>query len=140
MISRFARWSLPALLAAVLLGANAMTRDDPEAGPPLAHMVFFTLKDRTPDARTDLADSCRQYLADLDGIIYFSVGTIAEDVDEPGVSVHDFDVALHVVFESKQAKLAYLTDPLHLKFVDENRASFAQARVFDTYLTEPSAD
>ena len=139
MISKIARWSLPAMLAAVLLGANTMTQDEPEGGPPLAHMVFFTLKDRSPEGRTALADSCHKYLADQDGIIYFSVGTIAEDVEEP-VSVRDFDVSLHIVFESKEAEQAYLTDPLHLQFVDENRESFAQARVFDTYLTKPPAD
>ena len=55
------------------------------------------------------------------GTVYFSVGTIAEgkDVEEP-VSVKDFDVALHAVFENKAAKARYLESERHKQFVDEN--------------------
>ena len=129
-----ARWSLPVLVAACLVGANAMT---PPPDRPLAHMVFFTLKDRSEASRARFVESCQTYLGDIEGTTYFSVGTIAEDVEEP-VSVKDFDVGLHVVFESKAAKEAYLTHPQHLKFVEENRPEFAKVRVFDTYLAEPS--
>ena len=58
-------------------------------------------------------------------------------MEEP-VSVKDFDVALHVVFENKDAKATYLSHPEHDRFVEENRPQFAQVRVFDSYLTEPS--
>ena len=49
----------------------------------------------------------------------------------------DFDVALHVVFADKAAKLKYLAGPRHKKFVEENVADFDQVRVFDSYLTKP---
>ena len=57
----------------------------------------------------------------------------AEDVDEP-VSVKDFDVALHVVFASKEAKAKYLESTRHHQFVDENGPVFGKVRVFDSYL------
>ena len=60
---------------------------------------------------------------------------MAEDVEEPGVSVRDFDVALLVVFESKEAEAKYLVAPRHLSFVEENKADFAKVRVFDSYLS-----
>lgn len=108
------------------------------ADRPLAHMVFFGLKDHSKDSRERFIASCEKYLAEHEGAVYFSVGTIAEDEDvrEP-VSVRDFDVALHVVFENKAAKARYLASERHKKFVEENRESFANVRVFDSFL-EPS--
>ena len=129
------RWSVPALVTLCVLGANAMPAQDD--GKELAHMVFFTLKDRSEESRQRFVDSCHGHLADIEGSTYFSVGTIAEDVEEP-VSVKDFDVALHVVFRDKATKEAYLVHPQHVRFVEENRPHFAKVRVFDSYLTEPS--
>lgn len=115
------------------LAAGAASK---RAEPRLAHMVFFTLKERTPEARARLVASCHKYLSNQAGAEFFAVGTIAEDVVEPGVSVRDFDVALHVVFTSKAAEARYLKDPRHLKFVEENRDSWSRVRVFDSELTD----
>jgi hypothetical protein len=51
--------------------------------------------------------------------------------------VKDFDVALHVVFENKAAEARYLASERPKRFVDENRASFAGVRVFDSFLKPP---
>ena len=125
--------SLFALIASMALDAAARLTD--VADPQLAHMVFFTLKDHSKESRERFIASCEKYLADHEGTAYFSVGTIAEDKDvlEP-VSVKDFDVALHVVFENKAAKARYLASERHKQFVDENRESFAGVRVFDSFL------
>ena len=125
--------SLLALITSFALSATARLADDKE--PQLAHMVFFALKDHSKEARERFMASCIKYLSDHDGTAYFSVGSIAEDNDllEP-VSVKDFDVALHVVFESKAGKLKYLASERHKQFVDENRESFAGVRVFDSFL------
>ena len=116
---------------------RAGARPGGRAEPQLAHMVFFTLKDRSPEARERLAASCRKHLADHEGTVYFSVGTIAEDVEEP-VSVRDFDVALHLVFEDKAAEAKYLVDPRHKAFVEENKEAWSKVRVFDSYLPPPA--
>ncbi len=125
-------------LALVLLACGsfalvAATRPTP-AGPQLAHMVFFTLKDHSTESRSKFVASCLKYLSGHEGTAYFSIGTIAEDVEEPGVSVRDFDVALHLVFDSKESEAKYLKDPRHTKFVEENRPFFEKVRVFDTYV------
>lgn len=119
-----------ALAAGWMIGAKPMTK----AAKPLAHMVFFGLKDRSPEARAEFVKSCQKNLGGHDGTVYFSVGTIAEDVVEQGVSVRDFDVALHLVFDSKESKDKYLKDPRHDAFVAENREKFAGVRVFDSYI------
>jgi hypothetical protein len=127
-----ARLVLPTLAAVLLVGA--VTQSAEKAGPQLAHMVFFTLKDHSKEARDAFVASCHKYLAGHEGAASFSVGVIAEDVVEP-VSVRDFDVALHVVFEDKAARDKYLEHPRHTQFVEENKAHFAKVRVFDSYLS-----
>jgi hypothetical protein len=47
------------------------------------------------------------------------------------VNVRDFDGALQLVFESRAAHDAYQTAPRHLQFIDENKPTWAQVRVFD---------
>lgn len=127
-------WTTLLLLALVaLLAVDAGAQRAAKPGPQLAHMVFFALKDHSEEARAKFVRSCQDNLAGIPGTTYFSVGVVAEDVKEPS-SVMDFDVALHVVFESKEAKEAYLVHPDHKKFVEENRAMFAGVRVFDSYL------
>lgn len=125
--------ALFALAASFALDAAARLVE--KAEPPLAHMVFFALKDHSKESRDRFIASCEKYLSEHEGTVYFSVGTIAEDKDvqEP-VSVKDFDVALHVVFENKAAKARYLASERHKKFVDENLSSFAGVRVFDSFL------
>lgn len=124
--------SLPALRAVAWPTASAANTND----RPLAHMVFFRLKDRSAESRQKFVASCQKNLAGIAGITYFSVGTFAEDVEEP-VSVKDFDVALHTVFVGKAAKEAYIVDPRHKQFVEENKANFDNVRVFDSYLATP---
>jgi hypothetical protein len=126
---------LALLVLAASLAFDAVARPEGPAGPQLAHMVFFALKDHSKESRERFLASCEKYLSGHEGTVYFSVGTIAEDKDvqEP-VSVNEFDVALHVVFENKAAKARYLESERHKQFVDENRESFAGVRVFDSFL------
>jgi hypothetical protein len=119
-----------------LLALDAVARLAGRAEPQLAHMVFFALKDHSKDPRERFIASCDKYLSNHEGTVYYSVGMIAEDKDvEEPVSVKDFDVALHVVFENKAAKARYLASERHKMFVDENRESFAGVRVFDSFLS-----
>ncbi len=122
------------LLMVATFAVGAARGPLPKAGPKLAHMVFFALKDHSAGSRDALVAACQKYLTKHEGVVSFSVGTIAEDVVEPNVSVRNFDVALHVVFENKAARDTYLVHPRHVAFVDENKASFAGVRVFDSYL------
>jgi hypothetical protein len=96
----------------------------------LAHLVFFTLKDRTPEARSALVEACHKYLSDHPGTVHFSAGLRAEAYSRP-VNDQEFDVALVVVFDSTAAHDAYQTAPRHKQFIDEQSANWAKVRVFD---------
>lgn len=100
----------------------------------LAHMVYFTLKERTPANVEALVAACRKYLSGHPGTVYFGAGTVVPDLDRP-VNVRDFDVALQVVFDSREAHDAYQTAPRHLQFIEENKPNWAQVRVFDAYVS-----
>ena len=120
-----------ALASLVLAAPPAPTAAKP--GPMVGHMVYFTLKDRTPANREKLAASCTKHLEDLDGVVFFAAGTLpADGFNDPKVNDRDWDVALQVVFASKAAHDAYQTHEKHLKFVDENKAVWSKVRVFDS--------
>jgi quinol monooxygenase YgiN len=118
------------------LGLLAAARPLAHVEKAVAHIVVFTLKDHSAEARDRFVKSCHKYLSDHEGTLYFAVGTIAEDVVEP-VSDREFDIVLHLVFQDKAALQKYHKDPRHQKFVEENKASFAKVRVFDSYLAKP---
>ena len=100
-------------------------------GPMLAHMVFFTLKDSSPANRAALVAACEKYLSGHEGVAHFSAGSRAEAMDR-AVNDTDFDVALHVVFETLADHDRYQTHPRHLQFIEENKSTWGTVRVFDS--------
>jgi hypothetical protein len=96
----------------------------------LGHMVYFTLKDRSPAAVQKLLADCRKYLTDHPGTVFFAAGTLVPDLTRP-VNQTDFDVALQVVFESRAAHDAYQVAPRHIQFIEENKPNWDKVRVFD---------
>jgi hypothetical protein len=114
----------------MLKGVVPMPAESPAQGL-LVHNVYFTLKEDSPSARQRLLDACRTYLHDHPGIVFFAAGTLVEDLDRP-VNVRDFHVGLHIVFSSRDAHNEYQTSAKHLTFIEENKATWAEVRVFDT--------
>jgi hypothetical protein len=99
----------------------------------LAHHVFFTLKERTPEATAALVAACHKYLNVQPGIVYFAAGPLCKELARP-VNDLDFDVNLTIVFDSKASHDDYQTDPTHNQFIDENKPTWAKVRVFDSYV------
>jgi len=100
------------------------------AEPLLAHMVYFSLKDNSPAARARLVAACKKYLSRHPGTVFFACGTLAEDLRRE-VNDLDFDVALHLVFQTKKDHDAYQEAPLHNQFIAENKDNWKKVRVFD---------
>lgn len=96
----------------------------------LAHSVFFSLHDSSPAAIDALVVACKTYLDDHPGVVFFGVGTLNQELDRP-VNDRDFDVALHVVFDSKASHDAYQVAPRHLQFIAENKPGWKKVRIFD---------
>ncbi len=117
---------------ALALAVSATGSSAPER--PLAHMVYFKLKDASGVNRAKLMAACKAYLSGHPGTVSFAVGSLAADMTRE-VNDRDFDVSLHLVFESKQAHDKYQEHPRHLKFIDENKDGWAKVRVFDSYLS-----
>ena len=97
----------------------------------LAHNVYFTLKDNSDAAAQALVAACRTYLSDHPGTVLFACGTRCRALDRP-VNDRDFDVALHVIFDSKESHDRYQDAPRHHQFIAENRENWGQVRVFDS--------
>ncbi|MEY3459452.1 MAG: hypothetical protein RL215_2609 [Planctomycetota bacterium] len=102
--------------------------------PMLSHVVFFTLKDGSAAAIEHLVQECHRYLRNHPGVVAFFAGTLAEEYARP-VNDRAFHVCLNVVFDSRASHDAYQTAPDHLKFIADNRESWAQVRVFDADVT-----
>jgi heme-degrading monooxygenase HmoA len=100
----------------------------------LAHNVYFALNDSSDAAKGALVAACKKYLANHPGIVFFACGTLQEELQRP-VNDRDFDVALHVVFDSLASHDAYQDAPAHLQFVAENRSGWKTVRVFESNVT-----
>ncbi len=100
---------------------------------PVGHAVFFTLKDRSPQAIERLSAEC-QTLAGHEGAKHFDVGTRDAGFDRP-VNDQEFDVSLYIVFRDRAAHDDYQVWPTHLAFIERNKQTWAQVRIFDSYLT-----
>jgi Stress responsive A/B Barrel Domain len=99
----------------------------------LAHDVFFTLKDRSAEARLALVAACEKYLSGHEGTVFFSAGVAAAEFDRP-VNDRGFDVALHVYLEGKKAHDDYQGHPRHKTFIAEMSPNWATVRVFDSWV------
>ncbi len=97
----------------------------------LAHNVYFALKDNSTAAKEKLTAACKRYLSQHPGTIFFAAGVLAEDLKRE-VNDRDFDVALHVIFDSKEAHDRYQEAALHKQFIAENKENWKKVRVFDS--------
>jgi hypothetical protein len=100
----------------------------------LAHNVYFSLKDPSEVAKDALVTACKRYLTGHPGEVFFACGTVAKELNRP-VNDQDWDVALHIVFDSQAAHDAYQEAPRHQQFIQENHDAWAKVRVFDSIVS-----
>lgn len=101
----------------------------------LVHDVYFSLKESNDANRKKLVAACDKYLSDHPGTVFYAAGTVA-DLDR-SVNDRDWDVGLHVIFKDRASHDAYQEAPKHLKFIEENKDTWAKVRVFDTDASSP---
>jgi hypothetical protein len=99
----------------------------------VSHDVYFTLKDKSPEAKAALVAACKKYLVGHPGAVWFDAGLRAEEYQRP-VNDLGFDVALHLVFQDKASHDLYQKAERHQKFIEETRSNWEKVRVFDSYL------
>ena len=105
------------------------------ANTMLAHNVYFSLKDNSPAARKKLVDACKQYLAKHPGTVFFAAGVLADELKRE-VNDRDFDVGLHIVFDSQASHDKYQDAALHKQFIEENKENWKKVRVFDSVVEQ----
>jgi hypothetical protein len=103
--------------------------------PLVAHNVFFSLKENSPEARKKLVEACKKYLSKHPGTVSFAAGTLAEEFKRD-VNDRDFDVSLHLIFKNKAAHDKYQEAALHKQFIDENKDNWKKVRVFDSVVEQ----
>ncbi|MCA9212133.1 MAG: Dabb family protein [Planctomycetales bacterium] len=94
------------------------------------HMVYFTLKDSSDEAIDALIAGCDEFLTDHPGTVLYSSGKLA-DTTRP-VNDRGFHVALHIVFDSREAHDAYQVAPRHDAFIAKFKDNWERVRVFDS--------
>jgi hypothetical protein len=99
----------------------------------LAHDVYFTLKDKSPEAKKQLITGCKRFLAEHPGTVWFAAGTLVGQ-HEREVNDLGFDVALHLVFKDKASHDKYQEAPAHNKFIEEYEYNWESVRVFDSWV------
>ena len=124
------------LTALIVAGMVSMVLGSQSSGAEsqLAHMVFFTLKDDSDNAKQKMIDACNKYLSGHDGTVYYSAGALVPDLDRD-VNDREFHIALHVVFKNRAAHDTYQKHERHLQFIQENKENWKKVRVFDSYLS-----
>lgn len=96
-----------------------------------AHNVYISLNDSSEKMVNQFVSDSNLYLAGIKGIRSFSCGTLEQSLQR-GVNDRNFDVSVHILFDSKEAHDAYQLSTPHEEFVDRNEGNWAEVRVFDS--------
>ena len=121
-------------MAALCIGVSLhYSRSAESANMVLAHDVYFTLNESTPETRQQLVDACQTYLSGHDGTVFFATGTRATEKTRE-VKDTDFDVSLHLYFRDEAAHDAYQEHPRHKEFIEKMKSNWKAVRVFDAWV------
>ncbi len=99
----------------------------------ISHVVLFDLVDDSEAAKIALIEAANTYLTDHPGMVSYAVGVRQEEASSP-VNMADFDVSLHLVFDSQDSHAAYDVAPRHREFIGKMRENWESVRVIDTVL------
>ncbi len=115
-----------AVVLSLVLGVAGARAEEPQIG----HMVYFALKEPTKENQQFFVEAGKKYLKNIDGIVYFSVGTRGEQFARD-VNDKDWQVALHIVFKDKACHDKYSDHPQHKAFIEACLSKVQKVRVFD---------
>jgi Stress responsive A/B Barrel Domain len=95
-----------------------------------SHVVIFWTKPEIANATEDLLAGAEKYLRPIPGVLTFHVGKMATS-PRPVVE-QSYQVALNLIFDSKQAQDDYQVHPLHVEFVEKVfKPCCARAVIYD---------
>jgi hypothetical protein len=82
-----------------------------------SHVVIFWTDPKKPNATEDLITGAEKYLKPIPGVLGFHIGRMAKS-QRPVVD-QTYQVALNLIFPTKQAQDDYQAHPLHVEFVEK---------------------
>jgi Stress responsive A/B Barrel Domain len=82
-----------------------------------SHIVIFWTDPAQPTAADELIAGANKYLKAIPGLLNFHVGKMSPS-PRPVVE-QSYQVALNLIFPSKQAEQAYQVHPQHVEFVEK---------------------
>ena len=119
--------------------SNLITSDDcciPNCKQPprMFHSVYFSLTNNSSKSIRKFTRICLKYLSEHKGICTFAIGELANLHRD--VSVANYDVAMNILYESKEAYSNYLKSQEHDDFFKASKGMITNTQVFDSYLLE----
>ena len=100
------------------------------ANTMFSHVVIFWTDPAQPNAAAELVAGANKYLKNIPGVIQFHVGLMSPS-PRPVVD-QTYQVALNLIFPSKQAEQDYQVHPQHIEFVEKVfKKTCKQVRIFD---------
>jgi len=81
-----------------------------------SHVVIFWTDPNNPNAADELIAGANKLLKPIPGVLHFHIGKMVGS-HRPVVD-QSYQVALNLVFESKNAQDEYQVHPLHVEFVE----------------------
>ena|SRR5271165_4122992 len=82
-----------------------------------SHVVIFWTDPSIPNAADELVRGAEKYLRPIPGALHFHVGKMVPS-HRPVVD-QSYQVALNIIFASKQAQDDYQVHPSHIEFVEK---------------------
>ena len=95
-----------------------------------SHVVIFWTKPENPNSAAELIAGAEKYLRPIPGVISFHVGKMVPS-HRPVVE-QSYQVALNLIFDTKQQQDDYQVHPLHIDFVEKVfKIHCARAVIYD---------
>jgi hypothetical protein len=82
-----------------------------------SHVVIFWTDPERPGAADALVAGAKKYLTKAPGILHFHVGKMVPS--HRAVVDQSYQVALNVVFDTKQSQDSYQEDAMHMEFIEK---------------------
>ncbi|MGO4290267.1 hypothetical protein [Chitinophaga sp. RAB17] len=107
----------------------------PEQPPRLMHSIYFSLTDKSAASIKKFTDICVKYLSEHPGTCVFAIGELANLKRD--VSIANYDVAMNILWKSKNDYSNYLKSKDHDAFFPATKGMVSDTYIFDSYVAEP---
>ncbi|MEO9801996.1 MAG: hypothetical protein ABJF04_02055 [Reichenbachiella sp.] len=102
--------------------------------PRMVHSIYFSLTDNSAESIDQFTELCLKYLSNHKGVCTFAIGGVANLHRD--VSITNYDVAMNILWQSKDSYSEYLKSQEHDDFLMASQGMISNTQVFDSYVHE----